>query len=458
MRLSGLPQRGWWWVHLPLLAALLYTPLAFGGTTPHSVLIADALLGLGFLVAFVSWLTTRRIPRIPTTCIVVLSLLTVYGLLHWINPSSRYLPVTSQFQTLPGSISWLPATVDQAATGSVIRHLGALLLAFIVLLDRCAHSRDRWLLLRGIAISGSLVALIGILQKAGGADAMLWTTPERSGNLFFGAFRYHANATSFLLLSWPAALAVWLKTDSSKPCSLLASLDLAVLFFLVAALFVNTSKAGHFLGAISIALALIRFRHRILSATASSRPVLIILGLLSLLLLAVMVAPAFFLSEGRWSEFFSHAGSLHGRLAVYRACFGALDESGLFGTGPGTFLLVFPYYSLDFKEQITKTYTHAHQDYLEALIEWGWLGFSGWLVLVGGGIITALRKCAKDRRSAHQEIATSVALLALLLVLVHAFFDFPLQIPAIQLPFMVFLAIAWAPRRYEKARARRARH
>jgi O-antigen ligase len=300
--------------------------------------------------------------------------------------------------------------------------------------------------IRVVVLAAFVIAVVGIYQKASMAEAMLWATRENSGSAFFAAFRYHANAASFLNLSWPAALAVYLRSRWTRGGGIVTSLDLSVFFFVFAAVLVNSSKAGQVLGLVGAVFAAWRFRSELFQANIS-RASAVILGVVFVLAIAVLVLPGFVLSHSKWSELASTGGSLEGRLLAYEVCIRALPESGIFGTGAGTFRHVFPYYTSYLEDEIEGFWYHAHQDWLQGLIEWGYAGFIGWGILFGGAVRRLWNRSRKAIRENREEITSSIALLALAVVLLHSLVDFPLQIPAIQSLVVVYLAIAWSDSR-----------
>lgn len=441
-RRSLLPALSWLIVLLPLVGAFFYTPLAFGGVTQDTMGMLDLLLAAGASMWLGLLLFQRRLPSVSPVCLASLLVLVAMGVTYLLNPVSVHREADWKFTLLEDSISWLPGSVDYAASFPVILNLGALLLGGLILQDAMTSSKTRWFLFRVVALSGFLIAVIGIIQKADGHESMLWVTPERSGHVFFAAFRYHANAASFLNLSWPAAFAVWMRSRSLDPSGIVTSLDFSVFFFLLAAVFVNTSKAGHILGLVGLALIAWRFRSELKPSNASL-PVRLILTVVVVAMAAVVLLPTISLSLVKWSELAGTGGSFHGRLLAYQACLRALPESGFFGTGPGTFRLVFPEYSEYLGNRIIGFWYHAHQDWLQGLLEWGYLGFVAWAVIFGGAFIRLGRRIAEARREDRMEISDSVSMIALGVVLLHSLADFPLQIPAIQLLVVFYLAVAW---------------
>ncbi len=428
---------------IPVVAAIFYAPLAFGCTTATTVAVLDGLLLLSFAIWMVRKLVSRQLPAIPPLCFAALATLVAIGVTSWLNPRSQHSADSWEFFSLPNAIDWLPGTIDAQATSANILNLAAMLAVFLVILDRLKYPHNRWMLLRAIALSGMVVAVIGIAQKAGGSTAMLWATPENSGLTFFAAFRYHGNAASFLNLSWPAAAALWLRHSRDEAPTYHGPLWLTVLLVTLIALFANTSKAGQVIAAVGLIWLLFRFRRNFVAAAGSTRR-LIGASILFAGLLIVAVLPSLAVSSERWSELFSTSRSLEGRMVVYQVCLQMLPDSGWFGMGPGTFRLAFPFYTNHLGNQIGGFWHHAHQDYLQTLIEWGYIGASAWGLLFLGAFSKGIRRTFIASRRKISQYSTLCALLAMTLVLTHAVIDFPLQIPALQLLVAVYLALLWA--------------
>jgi O-antigen ligase len=442
--LDRLPPWRWLAVLAPLVAALFYAPLAFGGTTPWTRGVIDWLLVHGFALWLCALVLERRAPRAPLALVLPLAVLVALGAAHFWNPRSVYEPLFGALEPLEGNIPWLPGSADAASTLDALLHLGALALGGFALRDALARSRARWLLLRVVALVGFFIAFAGIIQKAIGFEGVFWDStihwPEARS---FAAFRYHANAASFLNLSWPAALAVWLRTRLDRPGSLAASLDLCVFLLVAAAVFVNTSKAGQVLGLVGLAFAAWRFRGEWLVASTNRAGLVVLSAFLAVAGIA-FVLPGLYGSLSNWGDLASGGESLAGRLLAYRACLEAVGETGLFGTGAGTFRHVFPYFTVEFEDNIAGFWQHAHQDWLEGLIEWGWVGFAAWAAIYGGAFRRLLLRIREARLAHRPELSASAALVALTVVLLHGLVDFPLQIPALQLLVVLYLALAWS--------------
>ena len=111
----------------------------------------------------------------------------------------------------------------------------------------------------------------------------------------------------------------------------------------------------------------------------------------------------------------------------------------VFGSGLGSFHLVFPRYS---KQDQGDLYTHAHNDYVEFASETGIIGISLLGLLVGYSFLAALRA----QLVRHDRLMRGIsfgAIMAIIAMAMHSSADFNLQIPANAMTFMLLLAFAW---------------
>jgi O-antigen ligase len=135
-------------------------------------------------------------------------------------------------------------------------------------------------------------------------------------------------------------------------------------------------------------------------------------------------------------------------LALATASMGA--DFALTGAGAGSFKSVFPAYKtapLGLRE-----YEHAHNDYLEIFAEGGAIGLSLFLGALGVCAVRTLRRArARRGRAARALCAGCVA--ACLSLLVHALFDFNLQIPANASLFVFILAMGLSAASLPRERA-----
>lgn len=135
------------------------------------------------------------------------------------------------------------------------------------------------------------------------------------------------------------------------------------------------------------------------------------------------------------------------RGAVAGYAFQMWKDYPVFGSGLGSFPVVFPRYSAD---ATAMPYTHAHNDYVELAAEVGVLGLAllGLMVLMS---FAAALRAQYLRRDPLMRGLSFAAIMGILALMIHSAVDFNLQIPANALTFMLLLAFAWISRYHESA-------
>lgn len=119
--------------------------------------------------------------------------------------------------------------------------------------------------------------------------------------------------------------------------------------------------------------------------------------------------------------------------------FSQINDYPLFGSGAGTFYVVFPIYR---GPGVETFFDYAHNDFAQLAAETGWIGFSilGLLVLMSAGVALRAQWVRRDPLMRGMSFASFMGVLALM---IHSWVDFNLQIPANAQLFTVLLALAW---------------
>src|SRR5437899_4747269 len=225
------------------LAALIYAPWAYGGTTSTSIQVINWLLLLAFILWIVELLVRWRRPRFPRLLLFLTCALITIGGWMALNAISIYDSNFYVFVPLRNFASHLTGSVDYAISAAWMLR-GALLLCAILFVVDVSQS-SRWLLRLWytIGLAGGTIAFVGLLQKATGAQMIFWqTAPVWGAKTFFATYYYHGNAGAYLNLVWPltAGLAVRAFTKPSHPG--MRALWVSVLILTLAAVLANTSR------------------------------------------------------------------------------------------------------------------------------------------------------------------------------------------------------------------------
>jgi O-antigen ligase len=109
------------------------------------------------------------------------------------------------------------------------------------------------------------------------------------------------------------------------------------------------------------------------------------------------------------------------RLAVWSGTWNAIRDFWLTGSGLGTFINIFPLYSLS---SLSEVYDHAHNDYLEFFLETGLIGTILLLAFVATMIYAVIKASFRGRKG----ILLAAALSSGFTMVVHSIFDFNLHI------------------------------
>ncbi len=433
-----------------LAGAILVAPSYYGATTAHSVFATDALLAAAVILwAIVKVVTARKI-TVPIPLLIAGGVVVAQGWLAVWSARSLHDPDYQSFVALTGSMRGLPASIDRGMSLQwMIR--GTLLICvtwFVADLSR----RRSWVLRIWCAVGvvGGCIAALGLLQKATGAMFPFRPYPPDyhwTRQLVFGTFYYHANAGAFLNLTLPLATGLTLRAAQLPRAYFQRALWLTATLLIVLGCAVNTSRMAQVLAlAVIIALTVGPCRRYLGPRLRSNRAAA--LGGAALVLLVVIVVAQVSHAEKpieRWREEMKEVPT-DARWTAQRLAIGALSEVGLFGFGPGTFAAAFPQFEARAGIASAGEWQDLHEDYLQAILEWGWLGSLCWAVIFFGGIaagVVALRRSRGIRPTPRIARLLPLLLISLCATAVHSLVDFPLQVLSLQLLVAIYIGLCW---------------
>jgi O-antigen ligase len=347
-----------------------------------------------------------------------------YEMLGYPLPS---LPLSlSPYQTLASSYSLLPP-------------LGVL--AGIIVLR--AH-RESWI--AGAVILGALASVfLGALQVASAGQAGWTYLYEITNTGAVGFFANRNHMATLLLAAIPFAAAVF---ASGHPRIKGRGAGFATLalggggfLMLVVGLLLNRSLA-----AFALAVPVIAFSAVILPAGWRLRRALLPLAFLALAAAVVAMSTS---SVRSLSE--TDIGAFTSRTQMWENTSGAIAATFPLGTGLGTFSQV--YAAAENPANVAPTYiNHAHNDYLELLLETGAPGLILILLFLGWWAWAALRVWRSPSSTAFARAAT----VASAAILAHSIVDFPLRTAAIAALLAACVGTMAQPPR--ERRSERAKH
>jgi O-antigen ligase len=160
--------------------------------------------------------------------------------------------------------------------------------------------------------------------------------------------------------------------------------------------------------------------------------------------LALMVFPVPPLFE-KWRLLPEQWNTAYPRFEAMRACLEICRDAGAWGFGSGTFASIFPHYAQEMAVSARGVWRHAHCDYLEWFIEWGYFGFLLWGFVPLGALVRVARRFLQEK-STHRRSEAACTGAALVALGLHALADFPVFNPGVQMLVVFWLGSAWSVR------------
>jgi O-antigen ligase len=288
-----------------------------------------------------------------------------------------------------------------------------------------------------LCVNGALLALEGALQRGSGTNKLLWLVEPRlnqTPDSQFGPYAYRSNGAQYLTLLWPLALSFWwISHQASKSERRSRSRHhvlISCALVMAAGPLISLSRAGAAIGLAGIVVAaLILVVGRREMGWKGRLGLTALLGVI-LLLAWYVVWPGM----TKRLEEAKHA-SQEARLRAWGRGIEIARDYPVFGTGPNTFEPVFQFYSPQVQEEDWPA--QLHNDWLETLITFGWVGTSLVLLLLtlvvgqwflGGGI------------GVHR-VFVLFLWLGMGGCLAHGLVDFPFQIYSILFLFILLSAV-----------------
>jgi O-Antigen ligase len=435
------------------LATLVIAPWLYGGTTAWSIELIDGLLGAALGIWIISFLLEWRWPLVPRGLLLITAFILIQGWWMVANAHAIYDSRFGIFATVHSIVPNLAGSKDYVLSFAWM--LRATALAGAVCLVAEMTRRPVWLLRLwyAVAIAGGSIAALGLIQKATNAEMIFWQHAEPwEAKSFFATYYYHANAGAFLDLVLPvvAGLALWAWAQPGRAFS--RPLWITTLLIVTVAVVSNTSRMAQAVALLIVIVFMGAIMKRAVRLAARVEKRSILIGVFIVIVAVLAIGQAAHLDKplARWQTLTKQLPS-DARWVADRAAFGALGEAGPFGFGPGTFRSIFPHYQLAAPSHPQGIWRFLHNDPLQTILEWGWLGSVAIGALFFGAIGIAIRNyLGREDWSNRQRILLPCVILALIGVAIHALVDFPLQIFSIQLVAATYLGVCWGSSRWGK--------
>jgi hypothetical protein len=343
--------------------------------------------------------------------------------------SPLYLPLTG-FGTIILAQYATHATPYLYATRlSLLTAIVLGVLFFVATQSLCSrHDMDRFTSV--LTAFGFVLAVFAIAQHFASPNRIYWTFLPPEAGLVFGPYVNGNHFAGIMELLTPFAFVPAFDSHRHMAKRVLLAFSACIM---ACAIVLSQSRAGM----IAFSAELIFFYCLLAGGTTKRRSLLLVL----ITILAASVCIGLWLSSGRALDRFTNIHDL--RLRIAHDCLHMASQHPWFGWGAGTFESVYP----EFRSYTSAfAVDHAHNDYLEALVEDGIAG-----VAMVFAFIVVLYRTAFRYRTAFPSLASrswsrtgprAAALVGCTGLLLHSFADFNMHIPANAATLLVLTAIA----------------
>lgn len=436
------------WIYALYLPLIVWVPIPLGSNRPWSW----AVLELWVLLLCLAWLTgfmrgkcafgpVLRDSRAVLLCMsawlayVWLQLLPLpIDVLALLSPQAARWHVLA---ALPGTLSLAPLTLDRYASLDGACKSTAYV-AFFVLSLALLQNRER------VRLATYALILSGVGQALYGAFVSLQSVSGVANGTFINRNHYAA----YLVMCLSVGIGVLIASLSGEKSHswrqfihrlihwiITPKMGLRLLLVtMVIALVLSRSRMGN--SAFFISLAVSGVIGLVLSKRATKSMIVL---LVSLIAIDVAIVGAYFGTQRVVESIGQTTMQSEDRDEVAGYAINMWKDYPVFGSGLGSFPVVFPRYSA---QGTAVSYTHAHNDYLEFGAETGLIGITllGLIVLLS---FAAALRAQYLRRDPVMRGVSFAAMMGIIALMIHSSVDFNLQIPANALTFMLLLAFAW---------------
>ncbi len=402
-------------VTVGIAALLVFGPLSFGAVQPGSQLV----LQLGSVLLFLLWAIGQALD----------------ATLVW--HKNLLLAPMAAFAVVVAAQLLFRTTAYPYVTTQTLTQLVPCGLLFFTASQGCRTIASLKLLAVSLVTLGVALALFAMVQDWTFNGKLYWYFPVRSNAWVYGPYVNHNHFAGLMEMLFPIAL-VMASVDFICRRKRIVLATAAVV--IAGAIFTSRSlggMVGFVAGLVFVLIVMGRKRERRTKALA------IVLGCVVLAAyLLLLQQPGLMQRLGMLGHLSGSDGAAEGRLQIVRDSIPMYRQRPFLGWGLGAFPVAFPRFKTFYTNFVIN---QAHNDWLQALVEMGIIGFIPvccFAVMLYWIALRRLRHWKSDPFAA----AAFAGLTGCTAILVHSLADFNLRIPANAALFFVMAALATTER------------
>ena len=436
------------------LFALVFGPLAFGSVEQWSLSVVEITCVSAFAIYSCLLHMNRNAWREVPGLLPLLLLLGVMAFQLIPLPQALLSALSPQsfnvYRDTLGNVSdgfWAPVSLDRRATFMELTRYASYVCFYVVGIQLMSRKDQLKFFGRFVVFVAASIAFISILHKFSAGELILWVREAPPGSKFFGPFVNKNHFAAYMGMVFPLGAGLFLAyrpdvsglglMDALKATAGHKRIHMYFIFgfaslFIASSLFVSLSRAG----VISLCISMV-FMAILLGRRDPGRN----FGMGILFLLVAVLVGWFGWTPiiERFGAVVDEEGALQfDRILIWADSINAIRDFPAFGAGFGAFGSVYPAYR---SMPGSLVVDHAHNDYIELLVEGGIVSFAlvAWFVI---SVITRVIRTLWIRRERYSITMGIAGAAAIIYMLVHAFVDFNMHIGANALYF--FFAASFA--------------
>ncbi len=416
---------------------LVVAPFALGGAPRWAICVTSLLSAAGAA----SFLTSKRELGTLSPLLAFVGLAALLTLLQVIplpqalvailSPGKHQLIVDNARALGAETPSWIALSLDPPATVLELAKLcGYVAFAYAALRIAASPARRQWLV-SVVALVGAAIALTTLVHLAVGAETLfaIYHPKQAMARPTLAPLLNHNHLSALMALSTPVAVGLAITSAARLRVAWIGVAALCGATGLLAESRGGAIALGLGLGTVAV-LTLVQRRpgRQATKLLRSDMVAIAVVALSAMVLLGVLTAGGVVrdLTGTRMSEL----GQAQSRFGVWRSSSQLLQEFRWTGIGRGSFEMA----STRVHDSSTVVFPHVENEYLQAVVDWGFVG-AGALALVFIWLATV---AARGARSSPWEAGAFAGLAALA---VENLTDFSLWMPGVAYPAIALLAV-----------------